>query len=33
MKQLLIAITLLVAFATPAAAQNFVNPYASKLGR
>ena len=33
MKQPLIAITLLVAFAAPAAAQNFVNPYASNLGR
>ena len=27
MKQLLIAITLVVAFAAPAAAQNFANPY------
>ncbi len=27
MKQLLIAITLVVAFAAPAAAQNFDNPY------
>jgi hypothetical protein len=33
MKELLIAITLIVAFAAPAAAQNFVNPYASTLGR
>ena len=33
MKQLLIAITLLVAFAAPAMAENFVNPYASTLGR
>jgi|SoiMethySBSTD1v2_1073268.scaffolds.fasta_scaffold785336_3 hypothetical protein len=33
MKQLLIAITLLVAFAAPAMAENFANPYASTLGR
>jgi hypothetical protein len=33
MKQLLIAITLVVAFAAPAMADNFVNPYASTLGR
>ena len=29
MKQLLIAIALVVAFAAPAAAQNFANPYVS----
>ncbi len=33
MKQLLIAITLVVAFAAPALADTFVNPYASTLGR
>jgi len=33
MKQLLIAINLLVAFAAPAMAENFANPYASTLGR
>jgi hypothetical protein len=33
MKQLLIAITLVAAFAAPAMAENFVNPYASTLGR
>jgi hypothetical protein len=34
MKQLLIVITLVVASAAPAMAQNFVNPYAtSSLGR
>jgi len=33
MKQLLIAITLIVAFAAPAAAETFANPYASTLGR
>jgi hypothetical protein len=33
MKQLLIAITLIVAFAAPALADTFVNPYASTLGR
>jgi hypothetical protein len=33
MKQLLIAITPVVAFAAPAMAENFVNPYASTLGR
>ena len=33
MKQLLIAIALLVAFAAPAMAENFANPYASTLGR
>jgi hypothetical protein len=31
MKQLLIAITLIAAFAAPAAAQNFVNPYAASV--
>ncbi len=29
MKQFLIALTLIAAFAAPAAAQNFVNPYSS----
>jgi hypothetical protein len=29
----LIAITLVAAFAAPAMAENFVNPYASTLGR
>jgi hypothetical protein len=29
MKQLLIAVALVVAFAAPAAAQNFANPYVS----
>ena len=33
MKQLLITITLVVASAAPAMAENFVNPYASTLGR
>jgi len=33
MKQLLIAIALLVVFAAPAMAENFANPYASTLGR
>jgi hypothetical protein len=33
MKQLLIAVTLVVAFAAPAMAENFVNPYATTLGR
>jgi hypothetical protein len=33
MKQLLIAITLIVAFAAPAAAETFANPYPSTLGR
>ena len=33
MKQLLISITLVVAFAAPAVAENFHNPYASTLGR
>jgi hypothetical protein len=33
MKQLLVAITLIVAFAAPAMAQNFANPYASTMGR
>ena len=33
MKQLLIAITLVAAFAAPAMAENFANPYASTLGR
>jgi hypothetical protein len=33
MKQLLIAITLVVAFAAPTLADTFVNPYASTLGR
>jgi len=33
MKQLLIAITLVVAFTAPAMAETFSNPYASTLGR
>jgi hypothetical protein len=33
MKQLVIAITLVVAFAAPALADNFANPYASTLSR
>ena len=33
MKQLMIAITLVVAFAAPATAEDFVNEYASTLGR
>jgi hypothetical protein len=32
MKQLLIAITLVVAFAAPTMAENFSNPYATTLG-
>jgi len=32
MKQLLIAITLVVAFAAPAMAETFSNPYATTLG-
>lgn len=33
MKKLLIAVALVVAFAAPAAAQNFDNPYATTMGR
>jgi hypothetical protein len=33
MKQLLIAITLVVAFAASAMAESFSNPYATTLGR
>ena len=33
MKQLLIAITLVVAFAAPAMAENFPNLYATHIGR
>ena len=33
MKQLLIVVTLIVASAAPAMAENFANPYASTLGR
>ena len=33
MKKLVIAVALVVAFAAPAMAENFVNPYASTLGR
>jgi opacity protein-like surface antigen len=33
MKKLLIAAALVVAFAAPAMAENFVNPYATTLGR
>ncbi len=33
MKQLMIAITLVAAFAAPAAAEGFPNPYASTQGR
>ncbi len=33
MKQILIAAALVVAFAAPAMAENFVNPYATTLGR
>ena len=33
MKQLLIAVTLIVAFAAPAMAENFANPYATTMGR
>jgi hypothetical protein len=31
MKKIVLAVALLVAFAAPAAAQNFINPYASVL--
>ncbi len=33
MKKLLIAVALVVAFAAPAAAQNFDNPYTTTMGR
>ena len=33
MKQLLIAATLVVAFAAPAMAENFANPYLTTMGR
>jgi hypothetical protein len=33
MKKLLIAAALVVAFAAPAMAENFVNPYATTIGR
>jgi hypothetical protein len=33
MKQLLIAVTLVVAFAAPAMAENFSNPYAATMER
>jgi hypothetical protein len=33
MKKLLIAVALVVAFAAPAAAQNFDNPYVTTMGR
>jgi hypothetical protein len=33
MKQLLIAVTLVVAFAAPAMAENFSNPYVVTMGR
>ena len=33
MKKLLIAVALVVAFAAPAAAQNFDNPYGTTMGR
>lgn len=33
MKQLLIAVTLVVAFAAPAMAETFENPYVTTMGR
>jgi hypothetical protein len=33
MKKIVLAVALVVAFAAPAVAQNFVNPYASSVGR
>lgn len=33
MKQLLIAVTLVVAFAAPAMAEDFSNPYVTTMGR
>ncbi len=33
MKKLLIAVALVVAFAAPAAAETFANPYASSMSR
>ena len=33
MKQLLIAVTLVVAFAAPAMAENFANPYVTTMDR
>jgi hypothetical protein len=33
MKKIVVAVALVVAFAAPAAAQNFVNPYATSVGR
>jgi hypothetical protein len=33
MKKIVLAVALVVAFAAPAMADNFVNPYATTLGR
>jgi hypothetical protein len=33
MKKIILAVALVVGFAAPAAAQNFVNPYATSAGR
>jgi hypothetical protein len=33
MKKIVLAVALVVAFVAPAAAQNFVNPYATSVGR
>jgi hypothetical protein len=33
MKKIVLAVALVVAFAAPVAAQNFVNPYATSVGR
>jgi hypothetical protein len=33
MKKIVLAVALVVAFAAPAAAQNFANPYATSVGR
>jgi hypothetical protein len=33
MKKIVLAVALVVAFAAPAMAENFVNPYATTLGR
>jgi hypothetical protein len=33
MKKIVLAVALVVAFAAPAMAENFINPYATTLGR